>query len=255
MLVTISPPPASAARCPHLPARAWPTGPCSAPRWPRAPLTLKISSSARISRPRWPLPGSSAPGWNPVPPTSLWRDWGISAPCSARWTAAERQHPAVPHPSGKPYRAVHHLCGPRAADGTASICIRNVISRAESPFRAGKRAADRGRKPAQRGVHAGGQCVQPVHQRAAVRPAPADGDSTLHLIPPVESRSYIEMTRAAQAVFGVTSHWLDDTTLCIPGGQQYHPPRLHRGGRLQPGSVPRRAGGRQGRHHSYRAGR
>ena len=49
------------------------------------------------------------------------------------------------------------------------------------------------------------------------------GDSTLHLIPPVESRSYIEMTRAAQAAFGVISHWLDDTTLCIPGGQQYHP--------------------------------
>ena len=49
------------------------------------------------------------------------------------------------------------------------------------------------------------------------------GDSTLHLIPPVESRSYIEMTRAAQAAFGVTSHWMDDTTLCIPGGQQYHP--------------------------------
>ena len=49
------------------------------------------------------------------------------------------------------------------------------------------------------------------------------GDSALHLIPPVESRSYIEMTRAAQAAFGVTSHWLDDTTLCIPGGQQYHP--------------------------------
>ena len=49
------------------------------------------------------------------------------------------------------------------------------------------------------------------------------GDSTLHLIPPVESRSYIEMTRAAQAAFGVTSHWLDDATLCIPGGQQYHP--------------------------------
>ena len=49
------------------------------------------------------------------------------------------------------------------------------------------------------------------------------GDSTLHLVPPVDSRSYIEMTRAAQAAFGVTSHWLDDTTLCIPGGQQYHP--------------------------------
>ena len=49
------------------------------------------------------------------------------------------------------------------------------------------------------------------------------GTSTLHLIPPVESRSYIDMTRAVQRAFGVTSRWLDDTTLEIPGGQQYHP--------------------------------
>ena len=48
-------------------------------------------------------------------------------------------------------------------------------------------------------------------------------ESRLEIVPPFESRSYIEMTRAAQAAFGVTSHWLDDTTLCIPGGQQYHP--------------------------------
>ena len=44
-----------------------------------------------------------------------------------------------------------------------------------------------------------------------------DGDSTLHLIPPVESRSYIDMTRAVQAAFGVTSRWLDETTLALPG--------------------------------------
>lgn len=50
-----------------------------------------------------------------------------------------------------------------------------------------------------------------------------EGDSTLHLLPPVESRSYIEMTRAAQAAFGVTSRWLDDVTLFIPGRQQYRP--------------------------------
>ena len=48
------------------------------------------------------------------------------------------------------------------------------------------------------------------------------GDSVLHLVPPVESRSYIEMTRAAQAAFGITSRWLDDVTLVIPGGQKYH---------------------------------
>ena len=49
------------------------------------------------------------------------------------------------------------------------------------------------------------------------------GDSTLHLIPPVESRSYIDMTRAVQAVFGVESRWQDENTLAIPGGQHYHP--------------------------------
>lgn len=50
-----------------------------------------------------------------------------------------------------------------------------------------------------------------------------DGDSTLHLIPPVESRSYIDMTRSVQAAFGVTSRWVDETTLEIPGGQAYRP--------------------------------
>ena len=49
------------------------------------------------------------------------------------------------------------------------------------------------------------------------------GDSTLHLIPPVESRSYIEMTRAAQRRFGVESRWQDKNTLVIPGGQSYIP--------------------------------
>ena len=49
------------------------------------------------------------------------------------------------------------------------------------------------------------------------------GDSILHLIPPVESRSYIDMTRAVQAAFGVQSRWLDENTLFLPGGQQYHP--------------------------------
>ena len=49
------------------------------------------------------------------------------------------------------------------------------------------------------------------------------GDSTLHLLPPVESRSYIDMTRAVQAAFGVQSRWLDATTLAVPGGQQYRP--------------------------------
>lgn len=49
------------------------------------------------------------------------------------------------------------------------------------------------------------------------------GDSRLHLVPPVESRSYIDMTRSVQQTFGVQSRWLDDTTLWIPGGQSYQP--------------------------------
>ena len=49
------------------------------------------------------------------------------------------------------------------------------------------------------------------------------GDSTLHLIPPVESRSYIDMTRAVQAAFGVTSRWPDGNTLVLPGRQHYRP--------------------------------
>ena len=49
------------------------------------------------------------------------------------------------------------------------------------------------------------------------------GTSTLRLLPPVESRSYIDMTRSVQAAFGVESRWLDETTLEISGGQEYHP--------------------------------
>ncbi len=48
-------------------------------------------------------------------------------------------------------------------------------------------------------------------------------DSILHLLPPVESRSYIDMTRAMQARFGVQSSWEGDTTLTVPGGQRYSP--------------------------------
>ena len=53
-----------------------------------------------------------------------------------------------------------------------------------------------------------------------------DGESTLRLRPPVESRSYIEMTRAAQRRFGVESRWLDGNTLAVPGGQVYRPQEM-----------------------------
>lgn len=47
--------------------------------------------------------------------------------------------------------------------------------------------------------------------------------SVISLIPPVASRPYIEMTRQAQAQFGVESHWTDQNTLRVPGGQRYVP--------------------------------
>lgn len=47
------------------------------------------------------------------------------------------------------------------------------------------------------------------------------GESRIELIPPVESRPYIEMTRRAQKIFGVESRWEDENTLVIAGKQRY----------------------------------
>ena len=49
----------------------------------------------------------------------------------------------------------------------------------------------------------------------------ANGDSTINIIPPVESRSYIELTLSALREFGVSVVWQDDYTLYIKGGQTY----------------------------------
>ena len=50
-----------------------------------------------------------------------------------------------------------------------------------------------------------------------------DGDSILSLRPPVESRSYIDMTMDALRQFGVRAAWEDGTRIRIPGGQTYQP--------------------------------
>ena len=50
-----------------------------------------------------------------------------------------------------------------------------------------------------------------------------EGDSTISIIPPVESRSYIELTLSALREFGVSAYWRDDHTLFIKGGQSYVP--------------------------------
>ena len=48
-----------------------------------------------------------------------------------------------------------------------------------------------------------------------------DGDSTIELLPPVESRSYIEMTLSALKSFGIEVDRRDENILYIKGGQTY----------------------------------
>ena len=47
------------------------------------------------------------------------------------------------------------------------------------------------------------------------------GDSIIRLIPPIESRSYIELTLSALRTFGVEAEWQDRETLRVRGGQRY----------------------------------
>ena len=49
------------------------------------------------------------------------------------------------------------------------------------------------------------------------------GDSLIRLIPPVESRSYVDMTIKALSLFGVKAEWTDENALRVPGGQAYRP--------------------------------
>lgn len=48
------------------------------------------------------------------------------------------------------------------------------------------------------------------------------GTSTIRLIPPVESKSYIDMTLQALHIFGIRAYWKYENTLVIPGSESYH---------------------------------
>ncbi len=52
------------------------------------------------------------------------------------------------------------------------------------------------------------------------------GDSIIKLIPPVESRPYIDMTLAAQREFGIRTEWVSETEILIKGNQSYKPREL-----------------------------
>ncbi|MBO7304112.1 MAG: 3-phosphoshikimate 1-carboxyvinyltransferase [Clostridia bacterium] len=51
----------------------------------------------------------------------------------------------------------------------------------------------------------------------------ASGDSIIKIIPPFESRPYVDMTLDAVRKFGISVFWQDRYTLKIPGGQRYTP--------------------------------
>lgn len=46
-------------------------------------------------------------------------------------------------------------------------------------------------------------------------------DSTIHIEPPFESRSYVDLTLQMLDMFGVHAYYLDDNTLQVPGSQHY----------------------------------
>ena len=54
----------------------------------------------------------------------------------------------------------------------------------------------------------------------------ADGDSRIKITPPIESKSYIELTLSAVRAFGIKAYFSDEYTIEIPGNQKYHPQNL-----------------------------
>lgn len=54
-----------------------------------------------------------------------------------------------------------------------------------------------------------------------------DGDSVIDIIPPVESKPYIDITLEALALFGVFAKWTDEKTISVAGNQKYSPAEVN----------------------------
>ncbi|MBQ6381026.1 MAG: 3-phosphoshikimate 1-carboxyvinyltransferase [Clostridia bacterium] len=48
-----------------------------------------------------------------------------------------------------------------------------------------------------------------------------EGDSKIHILPPIESRPYINLTLSALQKFGIEAAWADEKTLLVKGNQHY----------------------------------
>lgn len=54
-----------------------------------------------------------------------------------------------------------------------------------------------------------------------------DGDSVIDIVPPVESKPYIDITLEALALFGVFAKWTDEKTISVAGNQKYSPAEVN----------------------------
>ena len=50
-----------------------------------------------------------------------------------------------------------------------------------------------------------------------------EGDSEIEIVPPLDSKPYIDITMEALAAFGVKAQWRGEYTIAIAGGQKYQP--------------------------------
>ncbi len=66
----------------------------------------------------------------------------------------------------------------------------------------------------------------------------AGQDSTIHILPPFESRSYVELTLQTLEQFGVAVKWKDQNTLFVAGNQQYQPKNVSVEGDWSNGAFP-----------------
>lgn len=65
-----------------------------------------------------------------------------------------------------------------------------------------------------------------------------DADSVIRIIPPLESRAYIEMTLDALSKFGVSAYFEDDLSIRVPGRQKYSARKLRAEGDYSGAAFP-----------------
>ncbi len=124
----------------------------------------------------------------------------------------ERQHPAVSHPHCQPDRPAGHLYRARTADGAPAIVYETLYREQNLRFEQSPAGLTVEGALTRRGLPAGGQRVQPVHQRAAVRRCRCwPGTAPCTLSPGGEPQLHRHDPRRTGRLRG-HSRWLDAKT-------------------------------------------